>query len=31
MLGYKVIAADLENRIAALIRRVKASDLYDVG
>jgi nucleotide-binding universal stress UspA family protein len=26
-LGYEVIAADLENRLAALIRRVDASDL----
>lgn len=26
-LGYDLIAADLENRIAALIRRVDASDL----
>jgi nucleotide-binding universal stress UspA family protein len=26
-LGYEVIAADLENRLAALIRRVNASDL----
>ena len=26
-LGYELIAADLENRIAALIRRVNASDL----
>ena len=26
-LGYKLIEADLENRIAALIRRVNASDL----
>jgi len=26
-LGYDLIAADLENRIAALIRRVNASDL----
>jgi nucleotide-binding universal stress UspA family protein len=27
LLGYQVIVADLENRLAALIRRVNASDL----
>src|ERR1700745_590966 len=26
-LGYELIVSDLENRVAALIRRVKASDL----